>query len=142
MVQGQYLGRSFEEKTGLCLVLCPDRRDFLGLGSYLGSLNALNRQVLWKNGLALWTSFVRDSVHGLALEHPSTYLGRGDITLGLDMNAREKTGLLQHVVQHAMEILLHRYYQDTLPLDLATQRPLGVPPFPQPRCCFCPARFR
>lgn len=100
------------------LVLSPTRLDFLGLGSFLGSLNDTNKRILWKNGLALWTSFTRDGVHYLALEHPSTWPGRGDITRGIDMNSREKTGLLQHVVQHAAEILLARYYKDAIPDDL------------------------
>lgn len=100
------------------LVLSPTRLDFLGLGSFLGSLNDTNKRILWRNGLALWTSFTRDGVHYLALEHPATWPGRGDITRGIDMNSREKSGLLQHVVQHAAEILLARYYKDVLPGDL------------------------
>jgi hypothetical protein len=119
MVQGRYLDTSPRQKNPVFLVLSPTRKDFLGLGSYLGSLNATNKRILWQNGLALWTSFIRDGMHALAMEHPSTLPGRGDITQGIDMNTRETTGLLQHATQHAMEYLLKFYYGDSLPPDLA-----------------------
>jgi hypothetical protein len=118
MAEGRALGHPSERQETLFLVLSPTREDFLQLGSFLGSLNETNRRILWRNNLAMWTSFVRDGIHVLAMEHPSTWPGKGDITRGIDMNAREKSGLLQHIVQHLAGYLLEYYHGDGLPGDL------------------------
>jgi|GEM_PF-1618720 len=104
------------DKSRIVLILSPSREDFVGLGSFLGSLNPENKRILWHDGLALWTSYRRAGIHVLALEHPANFPGRGDITEGLDMNAREETGLVQHVVQNATEwMIAHCYGNSMLP---------------------------
>ena len=103
------------DRSGITLILSPTRKDFLGLGSFIGSLNAENKRLLWHDGLALWTSFRRTSIHVLALEHPATYPGQGDITKGLDMNAKEATGMVQHVVQTATEWMIEHCYGESMP---------------------------
>jgi len=107
------------EESSVLLLLSPTREDFLGLGSFIGSLNDENRRLLWHDGLALWTSFNRSRIHVIALEHPANFPGRGDITVGINMNAKEETGQLQHVVQASTELLLDFYYEKTLPQELS-----------------------
>jgi hypothetical protein len=115
---GGYLSGDREVLDEILLILSPTRENFLGLGSFIGSLNDENRRLLWHDGLALWTSFKRGRIHVIALEHPAAYPGRGDITKGISMDAREKTGLLQHVVQTATEHFLVRVFGDALPGDV------------------------
>ncbi len=127
MKKGDYLGAPEKDGTsGVSLILSPDRKDFLGLGSFIGLLNPTNRRLLLNNGLAMWTSFNRGDIHVIAMEHPATYPGRGDILKGIDMNAREETGLLQHVVQHAMDLLIEYYYDRSLPKQFASSLSMNM----------------
>jgi hypothetical protein len=114
------LGRDAQEKKPVLLVLSPTREDFLGLGSFAGALSADGKRLLWTDSLALWTSFNFRTLHVIALEHPATYPGQGDITQGMDMNAKEKTGLLQHVVQAAAELLIGHTWGESLPPELSS----------------------
>jgi hypothetical protein len=113
------LGRDEKRKEPLCLILSPTRKDFVGLGSFLGSLSEENRRILWHDGLALWSHFSRNKIHVLSLEQAVNYPGQGDITQGQDMSAREKNGLAQHVVQHVTDLMLKEYYGQALHGDLA-----------------------
>lgn len=110
----------WDEKRKECVrfILSPTRKDFVGLGSFIGSLNEENRRILWHDGLALWSNFSRKDLHVLSLEQAVNYPGQGDITQGQDMSAREKHGLEQHVVQHVTDLLLKEYFGETLHGDL------------------------
>lgn len=120
MRDGRALGREEEKGKGITILFSPDREDFLGLGSFLGTLNNRYQRMLWRNSMAMWTSFKRGEVHVLALEHPSTWPGRGDVMQGIDMDSREKTGMQQHVAQHAMDYMLTRLFGRDLLLELKT----------------------
>jgi hypothetical protein len=120
MRSGRLLGREEEEGKGISILFSPDREDFLGLGSFLGTLSNRHQRMLWRNNLAMWTSFKRGDVHVLALEHPSTWPGRGDVMKGIDMNSREKTGMSQHVAQHATDYLVTRFFGRDLHPDVRT----------------------
>jgi len=126
MTKGGYLNSSLNAEKKVFLIISPTRGDLLGLGSFIGALNEENKRFLWNDGLALWTSFNREDIHVIALQHPASFPGQGNITLGLDMNSKEKTGLLQHVVQNATELLLAHYYKQNLPQELVNGLAMNI----------------
>jgi hypothetical protein len=85
------------------LVFAPDRRSFVGIVGWLGLWKEQYRDYWWNDGTAQWTDVgVHDegNVQIVALEYPSP-TANGDVTAGFDMNTRERTGMLQHVLQRA-----------------------------------------
>jgi hypothetical protein len=113
------IGRTRADSPGVRMILCPTRGDVLELGCFIGTLSHRGKDLMWKDNLAYWTSMKWSDYSIIALEHPLNAPGKGDITQGQAMNQTEKTGLLEHVVQHAMEDLLRFYYGGSLNMDLA-----------------------
>ncbi|MBU0753940.1 MAG: hypothetical protein KJ645_02295 [Planctomycetes bacterium] len=117
MTEGISLGRNDSEKKNIQIVFAPTREEFLGLGSFIGSISELRQEALWREDLVYWTTLNWEPFHVIALEHPLNKLGEGDITTGLAMDEDEKTGMLEHVVQYAMERLLIYYYSGSIHPD-------------------------
>lgn len=90
-------------KEPCVLVLAPTRKDFVGLVGWLGLLDTKYADYWWNDGTAQFADLrLQDEGHVqvIALEYAAPDQ-KGDVTLGFDMNTREKTGLLQHVAQRA-----------------------------------------
>jgi hypothetical protein len=113
------LGQARDENRSVQTILCPTRGDILELGCFIGTLSERGRNMMWKDNLAYWTSMKWSDFSIIAMEHPLNAPGAGDITEGKAMNQTEKTGLLEHVIQHAMEDLIRFYYSGMLNMDLS-----------------------
>jgi len=85
------------------LVIAPDRKNFVGLVGCLGLWKKDCQDIWWHDATALFSDArLQDegNVQIIALEYAAPKQD-GDVTLGYDMNTREKTGMLQHVLQRA-----------------------------------------
>ncbi|HVS09791.1 MAG TPA: hypothetical protein VMS76_07940 [Planctomycetota bacterium] len=82
------------------IVLAPTRRDFLQLAAFAGLADPPQRASFWHPGIASWTELWWGDLQVVCLEYPPARAG-ADPLLGLAMDEREPTGLLQHVVQRA-----------------------------------------
>ncbi|MBL9076376.1 MAG: hypothetical protein JNL08_02665 [Planctomycetes bacterium] len=97
------------------LVLAPDRRTFLGLTGWLGLWKPVYRERFWHDGTVRHCDMrLQDEgqVQIVALEYASPDPA-ADAFAGFDMNTRERTGLLQHVVQRAAMSWCWRAFGDT-----------------------------
>ncbi|MFH1999864.1 MAG: hypothetical protein ABIK28_09295 [Planctomycetota bacterium] len=83
------------------IIISPDRQEFLELGSFLGSLGKEQELYFWNSRFTLWTYYTWGDTTVIALEAPANSPGEGDITQGLRMDEKEKTGMVQHGVQQA-----------------------------------------
>jgi hypothetical protein len=95
---------------GTQLVLCPDRQAFLEFVGVVGATRPEMQQHIWKDEVRTWTEFWISwpkDVQILAMEYADV---RGDMFSGQSMNRREKTGLVQHVVQRATFSLAWFYF--------------------------------
>jgi hypothetical protein len=101
------------------LVLCPDRKDFVGVVGLLGLWREFYRQTWWVDSTAQFSD-LRLQNEGdaqlIALEYAAPEQ-HGDVTLGYDMNTREKTGLLQHVAQRAAMSWCWRWLGDDVDIS-------------------------
>jgi hypothetical protein len=101
------------------LVLAPDRRNFVGVLGVLGLWKDFYRDTWWVDATAQFSD-LRLQNEGdaqlIALEYASPDQ-HGDVTLGFDMNTREKTGLLQHVAQRAAMSWCWRWLGDDVDLS-------------------------
>jgi hypothetical protein len=96
------------------LILAPDRRAFVGFVGWLGLWKSDYRDFFWNDATAQFTDLRlvdEGQVQLIALEYPAPDQ-RGDVTRGYDMNTREKTGLLQHVLQRAAMSWTRRFLGD------------------------------
>jgi len=107
-----------EVVRAVSLILTPTRKNFLEVASFVGSLSEENKKLLWRDSVAMWTTFNCENIHVIAMEYPANYPGSGDITLGVEMNVNEKTGLLQHVAQNATDLLITHYHRNILPAEI------------------------
>jgi hypothetical protein len=85
------------------LVIAPERRSFVGLVGWLGLWKQVYQDYWWFDATAQFSDLrLQDEGHVqiVALEYAAPDQ-KGDVTLGYDMNTREKTGMLQHVLQRA-----------------------------------------
>jgi len=118
MLLAEYMGRKDEATPPVLLIFAPDRGTFLRLGSYIGSLSEEYKPSCWTKSLATWTTLNCLHIHVIAMEYPGTVPGLGDITQGQDMNKDSKTGLLQHVLWNATDLLVTQYQFGNLPREL------------------------
>ncbi|MEO6596648.1 MAG: hypothetical protein ABIP94_18015 [Planctomycetota bacterium] len=101
-------------KEPCLLVLAPTRQNFVGVVGWLGLLEQKYQDYWWNNGTAQFSDLrVQDEGHVqvIALEYAAPDQ-KGDVTLGFDMNTRERTGLLQHFVQRAAVSWCWRQFGD------------------------------
>lgn len=90
-------------KDPCLLVVAPTRRNFVGVVGWLGLLKKQYQDYWWNDATAQFSDLrVEDEGHVqvIALEYAAPDQ-KGDVTLGFDMNTRERTGMLQHVAQRA-----------------------------------------
>lgn len=111
MRRGTCVGAERAMPTGERMLLAPTRTDFVGIASFAGLHDPSYRPILWAKSVPQWTVFRWSGSIVLALEHPA---GDEDYRRGLRLDAREKTGLLQHVLHHAMTLLTARYFATAL----------------------------
>ena len=106
---------SIAPRTEPCvLVLAPTRKNFVGVVGWLGLWKKVYREEWWKDATAQFSDLrLQDEgqVQIVALEYAAPKQN-GDVTLGFDMNTREKTGLLQHVLQRAAVSFCWRWLGD------------------------------
>ena len=98
------------------LVIAPDRKTFLGLTGWLGLWKPVYRDRFWHEGTVRHCDMrLQDEgqIQIVALEYASP-AANGDVTAGFDMNTRERTGLLQHVVQRAAMSWCWRHFGDAV----------------------------
>ena len=97
--------------------LTPTREAFIGAGAFLGALAPENRELLWKPYLLesseAWASrpFVLQLV---AMEYAPP---KGAGPEGIAMDARERSGLLQHVLQRCATSLCVTTFGDSIDRD-------------------------
>ena len=114
------------------LVLAPDRKTFVGMVGWLGLWKPLYQEWYWEDATAQFCDLrLQDEgqVQLIALEYAAPDQ-KGDVTLGFDMNARERTGLLQHVLQRAAVSWCWRWLGDesdpSFALGLATDLVIDI----------------
>lgn len=96
------------------LVIAPDRKTFLGLTGWLGLWKPVYRERFWHEGTVRYCDMRLEDegpIQIVALEYASPDTN-GDVTAGFDMNTRERTGMLQHVVQRAAMSWCWRHLAD------------------------------
>lgn len=96
------------------IVLSPTRDDFLQLAGFIGLVDESNRETYWQDGVATWTEFWWFDVQVVAMQYPPSRPDPQSPGEGVSMDAREKTGLRQHVVQRAALGLFDVYLEDGL----------------------------
>jgi hypothetical protein len=119
-------------KEPCVLILAPDRRNFVGLVGWLGLWKENYREYWWVDANAQFSDLrLQDEgqVQVIALEYAAPKQD-GDVTAGFDMNTRERTGLLQHVLQRAAMSWCWRWLGDdcdaSFQLGLATDLVIDV----------------
>lgn len=115
MRSGTCLGLARAERPASIVVFAPSRREFVGFVGYVGLLRDEYRQIFWRPATAQWTDLwlpVENHAQVIALEYAAP--APADWSAGFEMNAREKTGLLQHVVQRAAFSLLWNTHGDRI----------------------------
>ena len=108
MRSGKAVGLVRERPLASTVVLAPTRKDYVAFVGWLGLAIPEYQPIYWHDTTAQWTDLVlmdEGNVQVIALEYAAPQQN-GDVTLGFAMNTREKTGLLQHVVQRATLSLL------------------------------------
>ncbi len=101
--------------------LAPTRQNFCEMCGLLGAIAPENRELVWQKHILrsseAWVSRPR-TIQIVAMEYapPEELLGEHGIT-GVRMDAREKGGLLQHVVQRAMSSLVVMAFGDNVDRD-------------------------
>jgi hypothetical protein len=101
------------------LVLAPDRKNFVGMVGLLGLWEEFYRDTWWFDATAQFSDLRlqnEDDAQLIALEYAAPDQ-HGNVTLGFDMNTREKTGLLQHVAQRAAMSWCWRWLGDDTDLS-------------------------
>ncbi|MFO1077445.1 MAG: hypothetical protein U1E73_06940 [Planctomycetota bacterium] len=96
------------------LILAPDRAAFVGFVGWLGLWKDIDRQLFWFDATAQFCDLRlvdEGQVQLLALEYAAPDQ-HGDVTRGFAMDTREKTGLLQHVLQRAAMSWCWRFLGD------------------------------
>jgi hypothetical protein len=116
--KAEYMGRDEKPLENVLLILAPDRENFIHMASFVGSLREYNKNYLWQDSMATWTTFDCEDIQAIAMEYPATTPGNGDITQGTDMNGNVKTGLRQHVMMNAAEYLISQYHKGNFSRDL------------------------
>ena len=94
------------------LVFAPKRAEFLEWCAFLGTLDDDNRNLFWVPNIAKRAETRVDypfPMHLMALEYAHPNQSGDDFVMPLGMNAREKTGLNQHVVQNGAAVLARNY---------------------------------
>jgi len=95
------------------LVVAPDRLNFAGLIGWLGLWQQLYSDLYWNDGTATFCD-VRlqneNEAQIVAIEYAAP--DAKDLTAGCDMNTREKTGMLQHLLQRAATSWCWRHLGD------------------------------
>jgi hypothetical protein len=118
LLEGEFMGRQGKPGKNVLLILAPNRENFIQMASFVGSLRDYNRNYLWQDSMATWTTFDCEDIQAIAMEYPATTPGNGDITQGTDMNGNVKTGLRQHVMMNAAEYLITHYHKGSFSRDL------------------------
>jgi hypothetical protein len=96
------------------IVLAPNRLDFQQVLGFVGASDASLRGLYWHEGVRTWTEFWWNDLQVVALEYPPVG-GDGDVPAGgFAMDAREKTGLEQHVAQRGAIALAWSTFGDGL----------------------------
>ena len=112
LARGTALGLDRATPPPTRIVLSPTRRHFVEFVGFLGTVQEFYRDVFWTDTVTSWTDLwlpEEANTQVIALQYAAPGQ-KGDFTLGMDMNAREKTGQLEHVVQRAMFSLVWNYY--------------------------------
>lgn len=119
------LGIAPKKKEPARLLFAPKRREFVELVGYAGLLDPKQQATLWKPIVGEWTSFWLQWDLVLALEYPS-WSDDPEFKRGLPMTKDDVTGLLQHVVQQAMQGLMWHCFGDGDALYLQQSVALGI----------------
>jgi hypothetical protein len=119
-------------KDPCLLILAPDRRNFVGMVGWLGLWKQVYQDYWWVDATAQFSDLrLQDEgqVQLIALEYAAPKQN-GNVTAGFDMNTRERTGMLQHVLQRAAMSWCWRWLGDdcdaSLQLGLATDLVIDV----------------
>src|SRR5262245_2588185 len=105
MRERRFLGPAQPPLPPVRIYLAPTREEFVGLLCWLGSLSEANKKV-WQPSLALRTEQHINELLVLALEYASPTRTEKEPWLGISMNAREKTGLVETVTEYGTEHLV------------------------------------
>ncbi|MCA8953317.1 MAG: hypothetical protein KDE27_27645 [Planctomycetes bacterium] len=96
------------------LIVAPDRAAFVGFVGWLGLWKDVNRELFWFDAAAQFCDLRlvdEGQVQLIALEYAAPDQD-GDVTKGFAMDTRERTGLLQHVLQRAATSWCWRFLGD------------------------------
>ena len=104
MISAGGLGFAVRRDRPAQLILSPTRHDFVSLSAFIGWFDESWREAYWVDGVLNWTELYWSDLQVIALQYPPYPLTE-DLEGGMSMDEREKTGLLQHVVQRATHSL-------------------------------------
>ncbi len=119
MCMGSALGLGREDARAEPVVLCPERRDFVGMASLGGWLYPQDRGVFWQPAIAGWTYCYIGRHKLLALEFAAGGASASNWQSGVGMDARSPTGTAEQVVQLCANSMLDNYYGDRVPPSFA-----------------------
>jgi hypothetical protein len=109
MRSGSVLGLELEDTSGSQILFCPTRHNFRSFASFAGANDKSLAEVLWNESVPTWTEFWIShprEIQVLAME----YAGVEDPDRGVPMSEREKTGLVEHVLQRSAFSLSWKYF--------------------------------
>ena len=98
----------------ITLALAPTREEFIGLACALGQLSPEHQAIFWVDQLPGWTHMRLNDFFALSLEYASVDQKNDDPLTGYDMNSREKTGVTQHILNHAADRMCRRVYGEEM----------------------------
>ncbi len=107
-------GAARQPRERVQLVFAVDREDLVGLASFVGEVDPYNRGAYWHDGLVFWTDFWWNEVQFVGLEYPPVDPSPLAWSAGSAMDAREPTGMLEHVVQRAGFALAGLLFEERL----------------------------
>jgi hypothetical protein len=81
------------------VMVAPTRQHFLELAGVLGQIQEGARSLYWNDQLINWTEFGWNEIQVVATQYPPLRVKTDDFSEGVAMNAKEATGLQQHVGQ-------------------------------------------
>jgi len=126
---GKAFGLTADKPRSEQIVFCPTRQDFLETACFLGTLSEENKNALWQDNLITQCqSHIQDpfEMQIVALEYASPNQAGRDFTSSIDMNSREKNGLLQHVVRTTMNAIIRIWFGEEAPRSLMVGLTMNV----------------
>ncbi len=111
---GSLLGLAPRGGDTQTIVLAPSRKNFVDMAALFGRLDATTQSIYWKDALVGWTEFGRNNHQVIATQYPPVHLRYDDFSESVAMDAKETTGLHEHVAQRAAVMACWSFFGNAL----------------------------